>query len=239
MGRAFITGEEKALIDYVSQLIAQGEEFLNGEQYRGKSRAFNEWRNKIHSQIERTYGRNNSLWSGAMSVMCFPGWYDRHFTGEIDSETFLSAQLAESDRKTAINVFRNGVGEYISILKTIIEDVKVNGLPDKSTYGESRHSSFSPQYHTNISPQFSQQQSQNQSQEQSVKLEALISESLKTVEENYGAKEAEEAKKLLDELGTSPNKWGTVQKVASFFINLGRDAFISVLPVLTQVLLKK
>lgn len=89
----------------------------------------------------------------------------------------------------------------------------------------------------NTSQYQNQEQSQAQSQQQSI--DQIIETCVKNIEEHYGDEHANQAKELLANVKKEPSKWSNLQKLLTFSANLGKEAFIAILPVLTQVLLSK
>jgi hypothetical protein len=88
----------------------------------------------------------------------------------------------------------------------------------------------------NFQPNLSQQQSQ--SQEQSSTLQQSINQAVNLIEQRYGEREAARAKEMLEELEQSHDKWHNVKKAAAYFLDLGREAFLAVLPTLSQLLVR-
>ena len=89
----------------------------------------------------------------------------------------------------------------------------------------------------NTSQYQNQEQSQAQNQQQSI--DQIIETCFKNIEEHYGDEHANQAKELLANVKKEPSKWSNLQKLLTFSANLGKEAFIAILPVLTQVLLSK
>lgn len=84
-----------------------------------------------------------------------------------------------------------------------------------------------------------QSQGQSQVQEQTQNMEQSVGACIKNIEEHYGEEHANTAKELLGNLSKEPSKWSNIQKILNFSANLGKEAFVAVLPVLTQALLLK
>lgn len=89
----------------------------------------------------------------------------------------------------------------------------------------------------NTSQYQNQEQQQSQTQQQSI--DQTVEVCIKNIEEHYGEEHANTAKGLLENVKKEPSKWSNVQKILNFSANLGKEAFIAVLPVLTQVLLPR
>ncbi len=84
-----------------------------------------------------------------------------------------------------------------------------------------------------------QNQAQSQAQNQQQSIDQIIETCVKNIEEHYGDEHANQAKELLANVKKEPSKWSNLQKLLTFAANLGKEAFIAILPVLTQVLLSK
>lgn len=236
--------QNQKAISYINSLIEKGEELNKVSSHPGKTREFIEWKNSVDTYIQRKYDTSSSMWSRVAQVICFPKWFNNDIHGNgsptrievvenINKPTgFVISDAEASDRKAALRIYKDGLQELIAILKSVQEDFEVNGLPPEPHSSKSSVQAF----HTTISPTFSQ--SQNQSQQQVVSVKQEIQKLLTMVEAKYGEEKTKEAKTLLSELEKDHGKWSTVEKVTKFFLQLGRDAFVSLLPLLVQILLK-
>ncbi len=223
--------DEADVVEYLKGLISKGEEFYSVKFHPGKSDDFETWKEEISTFVARRYGISAPVWGKVNSVECFPQWFDEKVHAPKGS--YVSTDAQDHDRETALKIYFDGIRAYLAILKSLVKDIEVNGLPKEPTAAV-RDSNLT----ANFNPVFSQSQEQHQSQEQAVKIEDQINLLIEFVEKKYGEDEATKAKELLDALKID-NKWATVQKVSAFFLNLGRDAFIALLPLLTQILLNQ
>lgn len=231
----YLVEGERIAIEYIGELIGQGESLLDVKEHPGRTTEFIEWKQKVDTFVIRRYGKSSFQWGQIARTTIIPDWFKPEIHGKIEGYGIVLTDAQDNDRKTAMNLYKEGINKLIAILKGLKDDIEVNGLPPEP---DQKTSSSSPIYATNISPQFTQTQSQ--SQEQQLNLEFSVKEVRRIVEETVGNKEdIKQANEVLDELEKEAKedkpKWSTVKRATEMFLRFGRDAFISLLPVLLQV----
>jgi len=232
-----LAGSEGAAIEYIEELIDKGRHLLGIKEHPGKTSEFVEWKQRIDTFVIRKYSENSFQWKQIRRTVVIPKWFDPKIHGKIEETGLVLTDAQESDRKKAFDLYKEGIDKFIAILNGIKDDIEISGLPSKpnlrsSPTDKAGNTIFS------INPQFNQ--IQNQSQEQKMHLRVSIKEVRKTVEDILDNKQdIEKANKMLDELEKEAKekkpKWSTAKKAAEMFLSFGRDAFISLLPVLLQV----
>jgi len=232
----YLVEGERLAIEYIEELIGQGESLLGVKEHPGKTQEFVEWKQKVDTFVIRKYGKDSFQWGQIARTTIIPNWFNPKIHGKIEGPGIVLSGAQDNDRKAAFSMYKDGINKLAAILKGIKDDIDINGLPSEP---EPKSSSGSPIY-ANISPQFTQTQTQTQSQEQQQNFEFSIKEARRTVEETVSSEEdIKQANKVLDEIEKEVKeekpKWATAKKAAEMFLNFGRDAFISLLPVLLQV----
>lgn len=235
MAQKYLTAGEERIMKYLDSLIVQGESLFNVKEHPGKTTELNEWKEKVDTLVIRTFGGKNSFhWGQIARTIIIPRWFNPEIHGKIETPGTVFTDAQYSDRKNALRIYKEGIGRLVSILKSLKDDVDINGLPSEPKQQPFTGSIFT----TNISPHFSQKQTQ--SQEQKLNIELSLEEARRVVEEVVESSEdLKMANKVLDELEEEAKeakpKWSTAKKAADMFLKFGRDAFISLLPVLLQV----
>lgn len=235
VSRDFLADDEIVVLQHIADLIRQGEKLLSVRSHPGKTLEFIEWRDNIEALIYRRYGNESHYVSKLKRVICFPQWFDPKKHGPMQAIAVVETDAEASDRETAFRLYKEGLQDFLSILKSMSNDIKVNGLPPEASKDER----LSPSIHANFNPQFNQSQNQSQAQHQSLTFDQQIEKTVKKIEEQYGGEQAIKAKEMLEEVKKNPGKWGTLQKVIKYCSDLGKEATIALIPVLVQILLKK
>ena len=180
-----------------------------------KSEKFNEWKNTTDTILLRLFGKEEKEYK---DVAYLNYWPYSSMTEEGDPERL---EAYERDLKRAK-----------ASLKSTITTLNLLGMPlEKPIVHKSGNT-------ITVTPVFNNSNSQQQSQSQEVNLTQAIKEAIELVDNNYGSEKAEEAKALLGDLEKEPKKWENTRKVVKFFADLGRDAFIAAVPVITSTVLK-
>jgi hypothetical protein len=200
------------------------------------SQNFLNWRSNIEMFIQRNCGGISHEWSRYSSIVIFPEWFDAENHGshldKIDRPIAeVASDLISRERKTALKIFRSGLSQIIALLQSMIVHLQSTGIPFRPIEKDSLSSS--PLISNTVNQ--TQGQSQSQSQEQNISIEQQIEQILNIIENKYGEEQTLEAKKMLEEL-KKDSKWPTVQKVGRWFLDLGRDAFIALLPLLVKII---
>lgn len=219
-------------IQQLNSLIDRAQR-LKSSSHPGKTSEFVEWKSELETFLTRNCGVNSQEWRKFCSLLFFPNWYDPKKHGPIprDVPGIAISDAEESDRNIALSMFNEALIESIGIMKGLVTFISNSswGLQIKE---QNANEVNSPIFQTN----FSQVQGQIQSQEQNITIEQSIRLTLDKIKESYGEKDAQRAGELLDEL-KKDKKWTTVQKVASWFLALGKEAFIALLPTLFKILI--
>lgn len=230
-----LTEGQKVIIEYLKELIAKGKSLHSVKIHPGKTEDFIEWKQKIKTFVIRKYGKDSFQWGQIARTTFFPKWFKPEIHGKMEDQLIVLTDAQNHDRKTAFNLYREGIHKLIAILKGLKDDIEINGLPPEPQTENSHGDTI---FSTNISPKFNQ--TQTQSQEQQLQLEISFKEIRKVVEETVDSEEnIAKAKQILNKLEKEAKenepKWSTAKKAARMFLEFGRDAFISLLPVLLQV----
>jgi len=241
----------QAKIDNLEKLISEGAKFREVRSHPGKTDDFVQWKNDCLTALYEICGGEYPLYKEAVSLIFFPKWYREEIHGPgLKDEPGLTdkprvkviSDAQSSDAKTAFRIFKSSVVELITKLNAVRRILDEHGKIERIT----KQSRSSPLISQDIKQEQKGasvgdiHQAQFQTQEQRVNLASLIDCAIKTVEETVdNEKDIEQAKIALKEfkkqaLEGKP-KWATGKKIAKMFLKFGRDAFISLLPVLLQV----
>lgn len=227
-----LTSEASTQIQQLNSLIERAKN-LKSSSHPGKTSEFVEWKSELETFLTRNCGVNSQEWQKFCSLMFFPRWYDSKKHGPLPKDVpgIVAADSNENDRQTALTFFNDALTESIGIMKGLVTYISNSGWGLHVKDNGSKESN-SPVFQTT----FSQVQGQIQSQEQNISIEQSIQLTLEKIKESYGDEDAKKAEELLTEL-KKDKKWTTVQKVSSWFLDLGREAFIALLPTLIKILL--
>ena len=226
-----LTEEASSQIDQLNSLIERAQKFTS-RPHPGKTTEFVEWKSELETFLTRNCGSTSQEWLKFCSLMFFPKWYNPKKHGPIPSDVprIVTTDAQENDRETALIMFNDALAESIGIMKGLVTHISRSGW-GLHVKEDSAKSNGSPVFQTT----FSQVQGQTQSQEQNITVEQSIQLTLEKVRESYGEEDAKKAEELLNEL-KKDKKWTTVQKVAGWFLSLGKEAFIAFLPTLVKIL---
>lgn len=190
---------------------------------RTESEKFIEWQSFVRGLLRRIYGEKTPEYK------------------EFDEINYYSSYILNGDDPRNDQLEKEGYERGLKTAKALltshIAQLKILGLPEKQAVVQrvGDRIVINPVFNQNNNQ--SNNQSQSQTQTTNVSLEMQIEKAIEEIEEHYGGEAATQGKAHLEELKANPSKWAVVQKAASFFLNLGKEAFMAVLPVLTKILL--
>ena len=230
---AELTEEASSQIHQLNSLIERAQNLIS-KSHPGKTPEFVEWKSELETFLTRNCGSTSQEWLKFCSLMFFPRWYNPKEHGPIPSDVpgIVTTDAQENDRETALSIFNEALTESIGIMKGLITHINRSGW-GLHVKEDSAKNNGAPVFQTTFSQV--QGQIQAQEQEQNITIEQSIQLTLDKVRESYGEEDAKKAEVLLNEL-KKDKKWTTVQKVASWFLGLGREAFIALLPTLVKIL---
>lgn len=177
---------EDALLRRLDRLIATGEEFYKVRSHPGKNQEFENWREEINGMVATVWGKDNHYFGSLARVSIFPPWFDPKIHGPIlNGEAGLVVTDSQNhDAETAFELYKQGVGKILAILKSMRNDVDDLGMPEnsKSKIKDNPFINFQPQLNNSSNPTFSNQNQQSQTQTTNIwiqDLESTIDEKLK------------------------------------------------------------
>ncbi|HSV95128.1 MAG TPA: hypothetical protein VLH94_04135 [Spirochaetia bacterium] len=126
MSKMFRMDGEVDMLERLSRLLTIGEQLLATDEFVGETQDIRDWHREIEGVIGAQWGMGSSYWISYKEIEIFPKWYKP----SIDIQT-----IGDTDKKAALGVFKSGIGNILSVLKSMKNDVDLIGLPNIQTAG--------------------------------------------------------------------------------------------------------
>lgn len=201
------------IVDLLNQYLKEIPS-LKEKQEKDESPEFIEWKSSVESIFRRTFGEDSYERKEFNSINYYP--------------TFFVGGEDESELK---EFYIKGLNNASAQIKSAISMLSTMGVPKSQPITKKSGTSIS------VNPSFYQASTMSQNQSTNLSLEQIFNQAIKTIEENYGKEQSKEAKDKLDSLKSNKN-WGNVSEVVKFFVNMGKQAFIATIPIITKILLE-
>lgn len=243
MSVPYLTRATSSQLEQLNSLLERAETLKKVRSHPGETEDFINWRTEFEDFIALNCGHKSHPWGQLAAIIFFPRWFNTDEHGPLKFPNvkpgiptgMVLTGVQEEDRATAFEIYIKGLTQSTAIIKSLIAHVKTIGSElrpniDSPAVGRLADTQI------NFSPTLTNSQSQSQSQQQSMTLEQSMTRTLEAVKEHYGEEQSKKAAEKLEELKTD-RSWGKICMVVKWFLELGREAFIALLPTLAKILL--
>jgi hypothetical protein len=168
----FKTDIETALLKRLNRLIEEGEIFYKIASHPGKTQTFENWREEINGMVATVWGTDNHYFGSLARVSIFPRWFDPKIHGPFKKGEIgrVITDSHQHDANTAFELYKEGVGKIVALLKSMKNDIDDFGVPEKQTSWKKEYPLISLTNSNNPTINNTNHQSQNQSQIQTTNI---------------------------------------------------------------------